>query len=118
MMLHSTQKLEPPANPARFTGLGTGGRRAGAEGGKGGRDLARVAGGDVDVVGLEDTAQVGLVRNARAQALQCGFLVPEGLEELERKLLPVEELLGEFGYGLFDLDSVHGEISVLVRGIT
>jgi hypothetical protein len=61
----------------------------------------------MDVVGLKDAAQVGPVRLALAQALEGGFLVPEGLEEGERKLLRIERLLRERRYGLLDLDGVH-----------
>ena len=41
---------------------------------------------DVDVVGLENAAQVGLVRCARAQPLDRRFLVAEGFQEGEREL--------------------------------
>jgi hypothetical protein len=49
----------------------------------------------MDVVGLEDTTQVGPVRLALAQALESRFLVAEGLQEGERKLPGVERPLGE-----------------------
>lgn len=42
-----------------------------------------------------------------AQALDRRRLVAESSEERERKLSSVERLLGERGYGLFDLDGVH-----------
>ena len=61
----------------------------------------------MDVVGLKDAAEVGLVRLALAQALERRFLVPEGLQEGERKFLGIERLLGQRGNGLFDLDGVH-----------
>ena len=41
------------------------------------RDLPGVAGQDVDVVGLENAAEVGLVRRARAQALDRRSLLPK-----------------------------------------
>ena len=69
--------------------------------------VARRADGDVDVVGLKDAAEIGLVRRAAAQALERGVLVPEGFEEANGKFLPVEGLLGQFGNGLFDLNGVH-----------
>ncbi len=61
----------------------------------------------MDVVGLKDAAQVGLVRLALAQALEGRFLVAEGLQEGERKLPGVERPLGERRYGLLNLNSVH-----------
>ena len=45
------------------------------------RDLPCVAGQDVDVVGLENAAEVGLVRRAGAQPLDGRFLVAEGFKE-------------------------------------
>ena len=61
----------------------------------------------MDVVGLEDTAQVGFVRFALAQALDRRLLVAEGCEEGEGELPGVERLLGERRYGFLDLDGVH-----------
>ncbi len=87
--------------------LRLGGRRAGLQRGKRLRDLARRADGDVDVVGLKDAAQVGLVRCARAQPLDRRLLVAEGFKEGERKLCRVERLLSESRDGLFDLNGVH-----------
>lgn len=49
-----------------------------------------IAGGDVDVIGLQHAAEVGFVRHARAQALQRGFLVAEGFEELKGEFLPAK----------------------------
>ncbi len=72
--------------------------------------LRHLAGGgdrDMDVVGLKDAAEVGLVRLALAQALEGGFLVAEGLQEEIRKLRGVEWPLGERGNGLLDFDGVH-----------
>ena len=63
--------------------------------------------GDVDVVGLQDAAQVGLVGRAGAQPLDRGFLVAEGLQEGERELAAVERQLGKRRYGFLDLDGVH-----------
>ena len=64
------------------------------------------ADGDVDVVGLKDAAEVGLVRCACAQALDRRLLVAEGFQEGKRKLQPLERLLRQVGDGLFDLDGV------------
>jgi len=74
---------------------------------EGARDLAGGCDGDVDVVGLKDTAEVGLVGLALAEPLEGRFLVPEGLQEGEGKFPSVERPLGEDGYGLLDLNSVH-----------
>jgi hypothetical protein len=87
--------------------LGPGRRGAGPQRGKGLRDLARRADGDMDVVCLKDSAQVGPVRFALAQALEGRFLIPEGLEEGEWELPSVERPFGEGRYGLFDLNGVH-----------
>ena len=65
------------------------------------------ADGDVDVVGLKNAAEVGLVRLALAEALEGRLLVAEGFEEREGELLRVERPLGQLRYRLFDLDSVH-----------
>ena len=75
--------------------LGSGGRRAGLERDKRLRDLAGGGDGDMDVVGLEDAAQVGFVRLALAQALDRRLLVAEGLKEGERELGGIERLLRE-----------------------
>ena len=65
------------------------------------------ADGDMDVVGLEDAAQVGLVRLALAQPLDRRLLVAEGFEEGERELGRVERLLGQSRNGFLDLNGVH-----------
>ena len=88
--------------------LRLGRRRARLQCGKRACDLARSGDGDVDIVRLQDAAEVGLVRLALAQALERRLLVPEGLQEGEGKFLRVERLLGEGGYSLFDFDGVHG----------
>src|SRR3954452_2338516 len=69
----------------------------------------------MDVVGLKDAAQVGFVRLALAQALEGRFLVAEGLQKSERKLLGIERLLGEGGYGFFDLNGVHAAPFPIVK---
>ena len=86
--------------------LGPGRRRAGPQRSEGLRDLAGGGDGDMEVVGLKDSAQVGPVRLALAQALDCRLLVAEGLKEGEWKLLSVEGLLSQRGNCLFDLDRV------------
>src|ERR1700682_3319573 len=69
--------------------------RVGLERGKPLRDLAGSGDADMDVVGLEDAAQVRLVRLALSQACDCRLLVAEGLKEGEGKLGRIERLLGE-----------------------
>ena len=69
-----------PSNEFR---LGPNGRGTGLERRKRLRDLTGGGDGDMDVVGLKDPAQVGLVRLALAQALDCRLLVAEGLKEGE-----------------------------------
>ena len=75
-------------------------QRVVAQGGEGCRDFARDAGRKVDVIGLQDAADVGLVRCAGAQALDCRLLVSEGHEEGIGELCRIKGLLGEFGNGL------------------
>ena len=62
---------------------------------------------NVNVIGLKNAVHIGLVRRARTQPLDGRGLVAEGFEESERELCRVLRLLGERGYGLFNLDSVH-----------
>ena len=62
----------------------------------------------MNVVGLQDAADIGLVRRARAQALDRRLLVAEGHEEGIGELGRIKRLLGEFGNGLFDFNGVHG----------
>ena len=47
---------------------------------------------EVNVVGLQHAAEVGLVGGARAQALEGGVLVTEGLQEGIGELVPVKGL--------------------------
>ena len=79
-------------NELRF---GPGRRRAGPQRGEGRGDLAGGGDGDMDVVRLKDTTQVGPVRLALAQAPEGRLLVAEGLQEGERELAGVERPLGE-----------------------
>ncbi len=66
---------------------------------------------DVDVVGLENAAEVGLVRDTRAQPLERRLLVPEGFKEDIRKVRAVELLLRKVANGLFYLNSVQPLVS-------
>lgn len=85
----------------------TGGNCTDAETGKGHMRLSERAGGDLDVAGPKDAAKIRCVTDRRSKALQRGVLVAEGRKELEREFFSVKGLFGQFGNGLFDLDSVH-----------
>jgi hypothetical protein len=61
----------------------------------------------VDVARLQDTPKVRPIGRAAAQALNSGLLVPEGLEESERKLHGIERTLRKAGYSFFNFNSVH-----------
>lgn len=91
-------------------GFGVGG--AGFEGGECCRDLARVAGEDVDVVCLEYAAEVGFVGCARTQAFDGGGFVAEGFEEGVGEGCRVKGVFCKVGDGLFDLNGVHGGVVV------
>ena len=64
---------------------------------------------------LEDSAKVGAVRCARAQALDRRRLVAECLEKRERKVPGLEGPCGQRGNRFLDLDSVHGSLQVAAR---
>jgi len=81
--------------------------RAGSQRGEGLANHARGCGDDMDVVGLQDAAEVRLVRRARAKPLDRRFLIAEGSQEGERELRGIERLFSEGRYGFFDLDGVH-----------
>ena len=70
------------------------------------RDLPCLAGQDVDVVGLENAAEVGLVRRPGAKALDRRRLVAEGFKEGIGEVRSVEGLLRKVGDGLLDLNRV------------
>ena len=80
--------------------------RAGLQRLQGLRNLAARAGDDVDVAGLKHTAEIGLVRGTRAQALDRRLFVPKGFEEGVREARGIERLLREVGYGLLNLNCV------------
>ena len=86
--------------------LGLGGGWADLQGAQCLRHLAGIAGQDVDVVGLKDAAQVGLVRCTGTQTLEGRFLVAKGFKEGIGELCGVEGLLRKVSDGLFDLDGV------------
>ena len=60
----------------------------------------------MDVVGLKNAAEVGLVRRTRAQPLDRRLLVAEGFEEGVREVLGVKRLLRQLRNGLFYLNGV------------
>lgn len=63
---------------------------------------------DVDVVGLQEAADVGLVHRATAELLDRGGYVAERFQERVRELLCIKRLFGQGGNSLFDLGSIHG----------
>lgn len=71
------------------------------------RDLAGRRYGDMDVVGLQDPAKVGLVRCATAQSLQRRLLVSEGFKEGEGEFSRIERAFSKGRYGFFNLDRIH-----------
>ncbi len=89
-------------------------RRAFPKGCQGIRDRPRRAGGEVDVIPLEDTGgEIGLVGGAFAlclEAFDSCRLVPEGFEEVEREAGRIELCFREGGDCFFDFDGVHGRI--------
>ncbi|XRP74414.1 hypothetical protein HF292_007165 [Acidithiobacillus ferruginosus] len=87
--------------------LGLGRRRAGLEGGQRLRHPPCVAGKNVDVTGLENTVEVGLVRRTGAKALEGRRLVAEGFQEGVGELCGVKGLLRKICDGLFDFYGVH-----------
>ena len=76
--------------------LGAGGGGAVAQRSEGCRDVARRTGFQVDVAGLQDAANVGLVGRSIAQALYGGVLVAEGQKKGIGELGRVKRLLGKF----------------------
>ena len=87
--------------------LEPGGGGAGLEGGEGCRDFTRRAGDDVDIVALQDAAQIGSVGIALAQLLDLGRLAPEGLQKGIGEFGSIKRRLGQIGNCLFNLDRVH-----------
>ena len=67
----------------------------------------------MDVVGLEDAADIGLVRGARAQPFERRLLIAEGRKERIRELDGIERLLGKLRDRLFNLYGIHGCIAIL-----
>lgn len=70
------------------------------------RHRACFAGQDMDIVGLENAAEVGLVRRPRAETLDGGFLVPEGFKEGIGEVGAIERLIRKVGYCLFNFNGV------------
>tara|TARA_R100000750_G_scaffold694_1_gene904 strand:+ start:315 stop:947 length:633 start_codon:yes stop_codon:yes gene_type:complete len=88
-------------------GFELGGGRAIFECREGVGDRAKGAGGDMDVVALQDPAKIGFVRFALAQLLDLGGFAPEGFEKGKGEFSRVEGGLSKLRDGLFDLNRVH-----------
>lgn len=67
---------------------------------------ALVAGQDMDIVGLENAAEVRLIRRPRTETLDGGFLVSKSFKEGIREVCPVKRLSRKVGYCLFYLNGV------------
>ena len=91
-------------------GLGFDGGRALPQCGQRPGHVAGVAGGDVDVVGLEYPAQVGLVGCTGTETLDGRLLVAKGFEEGVGEVLRVEWLLCQQRHCLFNFNGVQGYI--------
>jgi hypothetical protein len=61
----------------------------------------------MNMIRLQNATKVGLVRCARPQFPDRGFLVPEGLQKRERKLSRIERLIGKCRDSFFDLNGIH-----------
>jgi hypothetical protein len=61
---------------------------------------------DVNIVGLKNTAKVGLVRGAGAQPLDRRLLVAEGFKEGIREILGVKRLIRQLRNGFFYFNCV------------
>jgi hypothetical protein len=64
------------------------------------------AGGNVDIVGLENSAEVRLVRGAGAQSLNRRLLVAERFEKGIRKVLGIERLIRQLRNGFLYFNGV------------
>lgn len=74
------------------------------------RGRAGLGGDNVEVVGLKNAVQIGLVGVARPQTAQGRFLGAERLQKLEWKFSLVERLLRQVRDSLFDLNRVQAPI--------
>jgi hypothetical protein len=72
------------------------------------RHLPGAARQDVNVVGLENAPEVGLVRRPRMQAFDGRFLVAEGCKKGVGELCGIERLFREIRDALFDFYGVLG----------
>ena len=70
------------------------------------RDLSRGARTNVDVVSLENAAQVRLVRCAGSQPFDRCLLVAEGFKESIRKVLRIIRLIRQLRNGFFYFNGV------------
>ena len=69
-------------------------------------DLPSVADRDMNIVGLEDAAEIGLIGSPGAEPLKSRLLVAEGLQECIREVRSVKWLLRKLRDGFFDFNSV------------
>ena len=94
--------------------LGLGGGGTGFELRKGRCDFPCPADFQMNVVGLKNAAQVGLVGRSALQALDGGRLVSKSEQESEREFFGVEWKLGQCRYGFFNLNSIHACFPLVV----
>jgi hypothetical protein len=81
------------------------------------RDLSHAACGDVNVVGLEDTAEIGFVRCTCAQSLDRRLFVAEASRKALGKVLSLERLIRQRRDRFFYFDGLHLSSSRIVRGV-
>ena len=82
---------------------------------KGGSNLVGAACLDVDVVGLQDAADVGFVGGAVAQAFEGGRFAAKSFDEPEGKFGWIERLFNDLRDGLFDFDGVQMRVPLVMR---
>lgn len=61
----------------------------------------------MNVIGLKNAAQIGLIRCSGSQAFDSRFLVTKGFKESIRKLYGIKGLLCKIRDGLFNFYGVH-----------
>src|SRR3546814_13450027 len=77
-----------------------------------GGHIASVGEGNVDVAGLQDAANVRLVRRPGTELPAGSFLISERFYERERELIPVYGCSSQRGYGFFNFDRRQEQNSV------
>lgn len=93
-------------------GLGPRSGRAGFQRGKRRGDSAGRGDGDMDVVALQNPANIGTVAVAVTQALNGRGFVAERFEELKRKFHRIERAFRQRRNGFFNFDGVHSGQSI------